>query len=121
MAAGRPAAVVWVDESCASEPAPIFHRGEERAFWLLGLDVMRPATGKVHRACAIRSLSGGVPPGLLMRDQQGNAVVVMLTGADGQPMRYEVQWAARAVRAVGGLELRDGLPFVRVRQLELAD
>ena len=28
--------------------------------------VMRPATGKVHRACAIRCLSGGVPPGLLV-------------------------------------------------------
>jgi hypothetical protein len=27
--------------------------------------VMRPATGKVHRACAIRCLSGGVPPGRL--------------------------------------------------------
>ncbi len=42
------------------------------------LGVMRPATGKVHRACAIRCLSGGAPPGLLVRDDQGNGMALLL-------------------------------------------
>ncbi len=81
--------------------------------------VMRPATGKVHRACAVRCLSGGVPPGLLVRDDQGNAAVVLLAGADGGKLVYDVQWAARVVHARGELELRDALPVLRITTLTL--
>lgn len=49
--------------------------------------VMRPATEKVHRACAVRCLSGGVPPGLLLRDQEGSAVVLPITGPGGSTPR----------------------------------
>lgn len=81
--------------------------------------VMRPATGKVHRGCAVRCLSGGVPPGLLVRDGSGNGVVILLVGADGSPLQFNVQWAARSVRAEGELHLRDNLPILQVRQLQL--
>ena len=81
--------------------------------------VMRPATGKVHRGCAVRCLSGGVPPGLLVRDASGNGVVVLLVGAEGGPLQFNVQWAARTIRAEGELHLRDNLPILQVRQLQL--
>ncbi|MEW6304666.1 MAG: hypothetical protein AB1705_14415 [Verrucomicrobiota bacterium] len=83
------------------------------------LGVMRPATGKVHRGCAIRCLSGGVPPGLLVRDGAGNATVLMLAGPAGEPLLYDVQWAARVVRCEGTLELHDGLPVLRTTALSL--
>ena len=83
--------------------------------------VMRPATGKVHRACAIRCLSGGVPPGILVRDTEGNAAVFMLAGADGEPLEYDLEWAALAVTARGSLERFGELPVIRVRSLELAE
>jgi hypothetical protein len=83
--------------------------------------VMRPAVGKVHRACAVRCLSGGVPPGLLIRDGSGNAVVALLTGEDGLPLSFDPQWAARNVRVRGELELRDNLPLIHVSQMVLAD
>jgi hypothetical protein len=82
--------------------------------------VMRPATGKVHRGCAVRCLSGGVPPGLLVRDASGNGVVVLLVGGDGGPLRFNVQWAARLVRAEGELELRDNLPILKVSRFTLS-
>lgn len=82
--------------------------------------VMRPATGKVHRACAIRCLSGGIPPGILVRDTAGNAAVFLLAGADGEPLEYDVEWAALAVTARGSLERHGELPVLRVRTLELA-
>jgi nitrite reductase/ring-hydroxylating ferredoxin subunit len=83
--------------------------------------VMRPATGKVHQACAIRCLSGGVPPGLLVLDAQGNGVVVVLAGPAGQPLDFDVQWAARTVRAAGVLESHSGTLILRVETLGLAD
>ena len=82
--------------------------------------VMRPATSKVHRACAVRCLSGGVPPGLLVRDAVGNDVVVVLTGVDGHPLRFDVEWAAREVRASGRLLIQGSIPRLEVRELTLA-
>lgn len=76
--------------------------------------VMRPGFGKVHRACAARCLSGGVPPGLLIRDAQGLATVVMLRDGDIDP-----QWAARTIRVEGDLTINDGVPVVTVGNLEL--
>lgn len=82
--------------------------------------VMRPATGKVHRACAVRCLAGGVPPGLLLRDGNGDAVVVLLTGEAGKPPVFDVQWAARSVSATGTLTLRDGLPVLNATRIRLS-
>jgi hypothetical protein len=83
--------------------------------------VMRPATGKVHRACAIRCLSGGVPPGLLVRDAQHNAIVVLLAGADGETLEFDIEWAARVLEVRGRLEWHDEVPVVRVSRMTLAD
>ena len=40
--------------------------------------VMNPGSGKVHRDCAVRCLSGGIPPALLVRDASGAARTVLL-------------------------------------------
>jgi hypothetical protein len=83
------------------------------------LGVMRPATGKVHRGCAVRCLAGGIPPGLLVRDPAGNADVFLLVGDDGGRLDFDPQWAARTVSVRGRLETADGLPVVRVSELGL--
>lgn len=82
--------------------------------------VMRPATGKVHRACAVRCLEGGAPPGVLVRDLQGNGVVYVLAGADGGRLEVDPQWAALGVSVEGMLELYDGTPVVRVARIVLS-
>ncbi|MBI1789464.1 MAG: hypothetical protein HYR60_18160, partial [Acidobacteria bacterium] len=43
--------------------------------------VMNPGRGKVHRGCAARCLSGGIPPVLVSGDR-----TYVLTGPDGQPI-----------------------------------
>ncbi|NUN96398.1 MAG: hypothetical protein HUU16_09510 [Candidatus Omnitrophica bacterium] len=83
--------------------------------------VMRPATGKVHRACAIRCLSGGVPPGLLIRDSNGDGVVVMLAGPDGTKLEFDIQLAARVVKASGILEMQEDIPVLRTREVKLTE
>lgn len=79
--------------------------------------VMRPATGKVHRACAIRCLSGGVPPGLLVHDRNGDGVVFLLAGPGDEPLRYGVQLAGTLIEVNGSLELNGGTPVLRVKSL----
>ena len=81
--------------------------------------VMRPATGKVHRGCAVRCLSGGVPPGLLVRDGRDGATVVMLSGPGGTPLTYDVQWAARWLEASGTLFSEEGTLRLEVDSLQL--
>jgi hypothetical protein len=40
--------------------------------------VMKPGAGKVHRDCAARCISGGIPPAFLVRDSSGNLVTLLL-------------------------------------------
>lgn len=49
------------------------------------LGVMKPATGSVHRGCATRCLSGGIPPLLMLQDSTGATVHLLLVGNDGEP------------------------------------
>lgn len=50
------------------------------------LGVMIPGTGTVHRACAVRCLSGGIPPMLSVTDSAGARANVWLTGPGGAPV-----------------------------------
>ena len=39
---------------------------------------MNPGAGKVHRDCAVRCISGGIPPAFLVRDSRGSVVTLLL-------------------------------------------
>jgi hypothetical protein len=51
------------------------------------LGVMNPGQGKVHRDCAARCLSGGIPPIFVSADGREQ---LLLVGPDGQPVRRDV-------------------------------
>jgi hypothetical protein len=40
--------------------------------------VMNPGNGKVHRDCAVRCISGGIPPAFLVRDANGQTTTLLL-------------------------------------------
>ncbi|MFO0688103.1 MAG: ferric reductase-like transmembrane domain-containing protein [Myxococcota bacterium] len=74
--------------------------------------VMNPATGKVHRACAARCISGGIPPALLLRvKRQGEAeerAVLLLVDRSGRGVGREVlRWVGLRV-AIEGEVVRHG-------------
>src|SRR5215470_14688664 len=76
-------------------PAPMANLG---TFTLIGeivdskchLGVMNPGNGKVHRDCAVRCLSGGIPPIFATNDFRGVPAILLLTGADGRALNREV-------------------------------
>jgi hypothetical protein len=69
------------------------------------LGVMNPGNGKVHRDCAVRCISGGVPPAFIARDASGQTRVLLLTGQGGRRLHREVlPFVAEPIEISGRLE-----------------
>jgi hypothetical protein len=78
------------------------------------LGVMNPGQLTPHRACAIRCLSGGVPPVLLVRQKDGPPVYLLLVAADGKPVNQQIlDLVAEPVQITGEIERQGGLLILR--------
>jgi len=74
------------------------------------LGLMNPATGKVHRACAARCISGGIPPALRLEDAAGRRALLLLVGRDGRSLGREVlPWVGEPVGVTGRVVRHDDL------------
>lgn len=82
---------------------------------------MRPAVGKVHRACAVRCLGAGIPPAVRVLEGDGRETAVLLAGRGGSPLKLEIGWAGTAVEATGEIEMHSGLPVMRVERIVRAE
>ena len=70
--------------------------------------VMNPGRGKVHRDCAVRCLSGGIPPALLVRDAAGNSATVLIANFRRELLEHvaePVTLRGRLTRSAGRLIL----------------
>ena len=73
---------------------------DSKCFW----GVMNPGNLKTHKSCAVRCISGGVPPVLLVRDRDGNAIYFVLADSDGGAVNTQIpEWVAQPVRITGTL------------------
>jgi hypothetical protein len=64
--------------------------------------VMKPGEGKVHRDCAVRCLSGGIPPVFAVANFEGAPATLMLTDHDRKLLpRTSLRLAAKPVRIRG--------------------
>jgi hypothetical protein len=78
------------------------------------LGVMNPGQLTPHRACAIRCISGGVPPVLLVRQKDGPAIYLLLVSADGKPVNKQVlDLVAEPVEITGEVERQGELLILR--------
>jgi hypothetical protein len=78
------------------------------------LGVMNPGQLTPHRACAIRCISGGVPPVLLVRQKDGSAIYLLLVSADGKPVNQQVlEMVAEPVEITGEVERQGDLLMLR--------
>lgn len=69
------------------------------------LGVMNPGSGKVHRDCAVRCLSGGIPPVFATNDFNGRPAILLLTDHSKAPLPKEafLGRVAQPVRIRGGV------------------
>jgi len=78
------------------------------------LGVMNPGQLTPHRACAIRCISGGVPPVLLVRQKDGSAIYLLLVSAEGKPVNKQVlDTIAEPVKITGEVERQGELLILR--------
>jgi len=54
------------------------------------LGVMKPGEGKPHSDCAIRCISGGIPPMLRIKNDQGEETFFILRGENGEIINKQV-------------------------------
>jgi hypothetical protein len=76
------------------------------------LGVMNPGSGKVHRDCAARCISGGAPPAFIVRDASGETRVLLLVGSDGRALNWEILSYVAEPLEIPGRLVRSGSQFV---------
>ena len=82
------------------------------------LGVMNPGQLITHRACAIRCISGGIPPVLLVRQTNGLALYFLLVSPDGKPVNKQVlDMVAEPVQITGQVERVGELLILRADPL----
>ncbi|WP_299273859.1 hypothetical protein [uncultured Psychroserpens sp.] len=52
--------------------------------------VMKPGKGKIHRSCAVRCISGGIPPVLATNDDNNIATYYLLTDLNGNAINQDI-------------------------------
>ena len=89
------------------------YRGEivDSKCWL---GVMNPGVLAPHRACAVRCISGGVPPMLLVRRDGAPPLHLLLASVDGKPVNEQViEFVAEPIEITGEVIRQDGLLILR--------
>lgn len=68
------------------------------------LGVMNPGNTKVHRECAVRCISGGIPPLFIARDAVGNKIALQLVSAKKEAVNQDVlDFVAEPIKITGQL------------------
>jgi hypothetical protein len=84
--------------------------------------VMNPGRGKVHKDCAVRCLSGGIPPAFITNDFQGHPATLFLTANGGKPLPKEafLSYVARPVQLRGAVRKAGNELFLDIEPASIA-
>jgi len=110
----------WGDESITYPENQFQEMGRHRLVGEIldpkcALGVMKPGFGKPHRSCAIRCISGGIPPLLRVKLEEGRNRYFLLTGLEGEPINEEViPYIADQIRICGDLAQLDYWNVLRI-------
>jgi hypothetical protein len=75
---------------------------------------MNPGQLTPHRGCAIRCISGGIPPVFLVRQNDGTALYFLLVSAEGKPVNQQVlELVAEPVQITGEVVRQGELLILR--------
>jgi hypothetical protein len=78
------------------------------------LGVMNPGRLTPHRACAVRCISGGIPPVLIVRQEVGPPLYFLLVSKDGSPVNKQVlDMVAEPVQITGEVLSQGELSILR--------
>lgn len=79
------------------------------------LGAMKPGDGKTHQACAVRCISGGIPPVLACWDGAGRVSYYVIAGPEGEAWNAGVLgYVGEPVEVTGSIERVDEMMILRV-------
>lgn len=102
-------------EEVGPDPGPVLETMELGVQKLVGeivdskcfLGVMKPGRGKPHRACAVRCLSGGVPPLFRVETEAGDWLDFLVVDAKGHPLGHDaLDWVGEPLEIEGRVSRR---------------
>jgi hypothetical protein len=79
--------------------------------------VMNPGSGKVHRDCAVRCISGGVPPVLVENDAPNRLFLLTDAKADRLPTATFLDRVAEPVAVTGYITTRGDRLELQVQKI----
>lgn len=81
--------------------------------------VMKPGFGKVHKSCAIRCISGQIPPILALRNEGEFTDYYFLTDSEGEVLMQDLhEYVGSEVKVIGLTFQVDNWKSIRVQRLE---
>lgn len=85
------------------------------------LGVMNPGEGKVHRDCAVRCISGGIPPAFVTDDLAETTKILLLTDETGRPLNREffLDRVAQPIQIRGRVLESKGLLYLQAMPVEI--
>lgn len=82
--------------------------------------VMKPGAGKPHRSCAIRCISGGIPPVLKVKNKTQEHQYFLITGLDGEPINKTLlPYIGEGVKLQGQLSQVDDWLLLKINPEEI--
>ncbi len=83
--------------------------------------VMNPAYNKIHRSCAVRCISGGIPPVLAIRENGVFTDYYFVTDENGKPLNQSIlQYVGTPLSLSGQIEQVDDWKLIKVNADKLA-
>ncbi len=80
------------------------------------LGVMKPAVAKIHRSCAVRCLSGGVPPLFVVQEKNGEEHYFLLVSPEGKMINKAIlDFTAKPVEIQGYVKKKEGLLILHAK------
>ena len=75
---------------------------------------MKPGFGKIHRSCAVRCISGGVPPVFAVHGND-DIQYLLIVGEDGKPMNKEMlSFVGQSATVTGRVEKLDDWYLLKI-------
>lgn len=84
--------------------------------------VMKPGFGKIHRSCAVRCISGGIPPVFLTSNEQGESSYYIITDMKGKPINKDIlPYVGKPCKISGQLEQIEDWLVLRTNITEIVE
>ncbi|NER16083.1 hypothetical protein [Spongiivirga citrea] len=84
--------------------------------------VMKPGKGKIHRSCAVRCVSGGIPPVLATTDKNNISEYFLITDLNGKPINKDIlEYIGKPSEITGIVEKMEDWSIIKIQVSDIRE